>query len=147
MFSKRKKHNRDISKQNWRTIVQYMRYKSYVKPVSAKGTTSTCPMCGGSMKLRKGQVVCKCGLTLDRQLCGAINIYLRMCFPQHPSVFFRSVARPLMRSMKRRMRYDMKVLGGVATNGSESDDTPPMNSRGGLSLMNSKAHIELSLSM
>ncbi|MCU4139737.1 MAG: hypothetical protein MW690_000299 [Methanophagales archaeon] len=40
------------------------------------------------MKLRKGQVACKkCGLTLDRQLCGAINIYLRMCgFPQRPGI-------------------------------------------------------------
>jgi len=149
MFTKRKKHNRDISKQNWGVIVQYMSYKSEVELVSAKGTTSTCPMCGGSMKLRKGQVVCKrCGLTLDRQLCGAINIYLRMCgFPQHPSVFFRSVVRPLMRSMKRRMRHNMRMLGGVATNGGESDDMPPMNSRGGLSLMNPKAHIELSVSM
>ena len=141
MFSRGRKHNRDISKQNWRTIVQYMRYKSEVKLVSAKGTTSTCPMCGGSMKLRKGWVVCKkCGLTLDRQLCGAINIYLRMCgFPQHPSVFFRSVVRPLMRSMKK--RKCAMTLGGVATKGGESDDMPPMNPRGGLSLMNPKAHI------
>ncbi len=148
MFSKRRKHNREISKQNWRTIVQYMSYKSEVELVSAKGTTSTCPMCGGSMKLRKGQVVCKkCGLTLDRQLCGAINIYLRMCgFPQRPSTFFRSVARPLMRSMKR-WKGVMRTLGGVATKGGESDDMPPMNPRGGLSLMNPKAHIELSVSM
>ena len=147
MFSKRRKHNREISKQNWRTIVQYMSYKSEVELVSAKGTTSTCPMCGGSMKLRKGQVVCKkCGLTLDRQLCGAINIYLRMCgFPQRPGTFFRSVVRPLMRSMKK--RKCAMTLGGVATKGGESDDMPPMNPRGGLSLMNPKAHIELSVSM
>ena len=99
------------------------------------------------MKLRKGQVVCKkCGLTLDRQLCGAINIYLRMCgFPQRPGTFFRSVVRPLMRSMKK--RKCAMTLGGVATKGGESDDMPPMNPRGGLSLMNPKAHIELSVSM
>ena len=92
------------------------------------------------MKLRKGQVMCKkCGLILDRQLCGAINIYLRMCgFPQRPGTFFRLVARPLMRSMKKRK---CMTLGGVATKGGKSDDTPPMNSRGGLSLMSPKAHI------
>jgi len=40
------------------------------------------------MKLRKGQVAkCReCGLTLDRQLCGAINIYFKMKgFPSSPS--------------------------------------------------------------
>ncbi|MHC1636356.1 MAG: RNA-guided endonuclease InsQ/TnpB family protein, partial [Candidatus Methanospirareceae archaeon] len=86
MFTRGRRHNRDISKQNWGAIVRYMDYKSEVRPVSAKGTTSTCPMCGGGMKLRKGRVAtCKrCGLTLDRQLCAAINIYLKMCgFPQH----------------------------------------------------------------
>jgi len=37
----------------------------------------------------------------------------------------------------------MKVLGGVATKGGKDNDKPPMNSRGGLSLMNPKAHIGL----
>ena len=35
----------------------------------------------------------------------------------------------------------MKALGGVTANGGEGDDMPPMNSRGGLSLMNPKAFI------
>jgi len=71
MFDKRKRHNRDIAKQNWKMIIQYMSYKSRVKLVNPKDTSSTCPMCGDKvMKLRKGQVKCpKCCLTLDRQLC------------------------------------------------------------------------------
>ena len=90
MYGKRKKHNRDIAKQNWKMIIQYMNYKSKVKLVNPKNTSSTCPMCGDKMiKLRKGQAAkCKrCGLTLDRQLCGAINIYLKMRVfpPQAPS--------------------------------------------------------------
>jgi len=37
----------------------------------------------------------------------------------------------------------MKVLGGVTAKGGEVDDMPPMNSRGGLSLMNPKVRTSL----
>jgi len=37
----------------------------------------------------------------------------------------------------------MKVLGGVTAKGGKGDDMPPMNPRGGLSLMNPKAFIGL----
>ncbi|MHA1607531.1 MAG: RNA-guided endonuclease InsQ/TnpB family protein, partial [Candidatus Freyarchaeota archaeon] len=135
MYNKRKRHNRDIAKQNWKMIIQYMSYKSRVKPVNPKNTSSTCPLCGERLlKLRKGQVVkCKeCGLTLDRQLCGAINIYLKMCgFPRGPSTFYRLVSRPLTRLMKRRKGALMRAPGGVTTNGGKGDDKPPMNPRGG----------------
>jgi len=146
MYNKRKKHNRDIAKQNWKMIIQYMGYKSRVKLVDPRNTSSICPMCGDKMmKLRKGHVVrCKrCGLTLDRQLCGAINIYLRMCgFPQSPSTFYRLVSRPLTRLMKKRGGVFMRALGGVTANGSKGYDMPPMNPRGGLSLMNPKGLID-----
>lgn len=58
-----------------------MSYKPKVRLVDPRGTSSTCPMCGGHVvKLRKGQVVkcSRCGLTLNKQLCGAINLYLKM---------------------------------------------------------------------
>jgi len=147
MFNESKEHNREISKQNWKQIVQAMSYKTDVKLVDPKYTSTTCPRCGGRMtKLRKGQVVecTKCGLELDRQLCGAINIYLKMCgFPQSPSNFFRLVLRPLVRSMKRRRVALMKTLGGVATNGGKGCDMPPMNPRRWPSLVNPKAYIGL----
>jgi len=143
MFNTSKDHNREIAKQNWRQIVSYMKYKTETKLVDPRYTSSTCPRCGGWMvKLQEGQVVrcLKCGLELDRQLCGAINIYLKMCgFPQSPSTFFRAV----IKKMIPRWKVQMRALGGVATKGGKGDDMPPMNSRGWLSLMNSKAFIGL----
>ena len=143
MYTKRKRHNRDVAKQNWKQIIQYMNYKSRVKLVDPYNTSSTCPMCGEKlMKLRKGHVVkCReCGLTLDRQLCGAINIYLKMRgFPQSPSIFYRVV----IKKMIPRWKMQMKTLDGVTPIGDEGNDMPPMNPRGGLSLMNPKAYIGL----
>jgi len=143
MFNDWKEHNREIAKQNWKQIVSYMKYKSEVKLVDPRYTSSTCPRCGGWMlKLQEGQVVrcVKCRLELDRQLCGALNIYLKMCgFSQSPSVFFRVV----IKRMIPRWKMQMRALGGVATKGGEGYDMPPMNSRGGLSLMNPKAFIGL----
>ena len=142
MYNRRKKHNRDIAKQNWKMIIQYMSYKSKVKLVNPKNTSSTCPLCRGRLlKLRKGQVVrCKkCSLTLDRQLCGAINIYLKMRgFPPSPSIFYRVVIKKMISLWK------MQTKGGrgVTPIGDEGDDMPLMNSRGGLSLMNPKGLVD-----
>ena len=147
MFDKRKRHNRDVAKQNWKTIIQYMSYKSRVKLVNPKNTSSTCPMCGERLlKLRKGQVVkCKkCGLTLDRQLCGAINIYLRMCgFPPSPSIFYRVVIKRMIPLWKMRMKRGR----GVTTKGGKDNDMLPMNLRGRLSPMSPKAYIGLPIPM
>jgi len=143
MFNKSREHNRDIAKQNWKQIVQFMSDKSEIKLVDPRNTSSTCPRCGGKMiKLQGGRVVkcSRCGLELDRQLCGAINIFLKMCgFPQSPSTFFRAV----IKKMIPRWKTQMRALGGVATKGGKGDDRPPMNSRRWLSLMNSKAYVGL----
>ena len=142
MYNKRRKHNRDIAKQNWKTIIQLMSYKGRVKLINPKNTSSTCPLCGGRlMKLRKGQVVkCKeCGLTLDRQLCGAINIYFKMRgFPPSPSTFYRVV----IKSMIPRWRVQMKRGRGATPIGGKGDDMSLMNPRGGLSLMNPNGLID-----
>jgi len=112
MFNDSREHNRDIAKQNWKQIVSIMSYKSKIKLVDPRYTSSTCPRCGGKMiKLQEGQVVrCpKCKLELDRQLCGAINIYLKMCgFPQSPSTFYRVV----IKRMIPRWKVQMRTLGG-----------------------------------
>jgi len=143
MYSRSKKHNRDISKQNWKQIVQLMSYKSKVKLVDPSHTSSTCPLCGGKMiKLRRGWVVkCRrCGLTLDRQLCGSINVYLKMCgFTPSPSTFYRVVIKPMISLWKVQMRRGR----GVTTKGGKGDDMLSMNPRGRPSLMNPKAYIGL----
>jgi len=117
MFNESMVHNREIAKQNWKQIVQFMSYKADVKLVDPSFTSSTCPRCGGWMvKLQEGRVVrCpRCELELDRQLCGAINIYLRMCgFPQSPSTFYHAVIKKMIPWWK----AQMKTLGGVTTNG------------------------------
>jgi len=143
MFNESREHNRDIAKQNWRQIFSYMKYKTETKLVDPRYTSSTCPRCGGWMiKLQEGQVVkcSRCGLELDRQLCGAINIYLKMCgFSQNPNVFYRVV----IKKMISRLKVWMRALGGVATKGGKGNDMPPMNSRWWLSLVNPKAFIGL----
>ena len=140
MYNKRKRHNRDIAKQNWKTIIQFMSYKSRVKLVNPKNTSSTCPRCGGKMlKLRKGQVVrcMKCRLTLNRQLCGAINIYLKMRgFPPSPSTFYRVVIRKMIPLWRMRMKGGR----GVTPIGDKGYDMLPMNPRGELSPMSPKAY-------
>jgi len=85
-----------------------MSYKSKVKLVNPKNTSSACPLCGGRLlKLRKGQVVrCKkCSLTLDRQLCGAINIYLKLRgFPPSSSIFYRVLIKKMISLWKMQMK-------------------------------------------
>jgi len=147
MFDDSRKHNREISKQNWRQIIRYMNYKGRVKLVDPKNTSSSCPLCGGKMmKLRRGRVVkcLECGLELDRQLCGAVNIYLRMCgFSPSPSTFYRKLIKPMMR----RWKVHMKRGSGVTTNGGKGGDKPPMNPRRWPSLVNPKAYIGLQVPM
>ena len=142
MYGSSRKYNRDISKQNWKMVVQYMSYKAKVKLVNPKNTSSICPRCGEKLiKLRKGwMVICpNCGLTLDRQLCGAINIYLRMRgFPPSPSIFYRVV----IKKMIPRRKMQMRRRRGVTTKGGKGDDMSLMNPRGGLSLMNPNGLID-----
>ena len=118
MFNKKKTHNRVISRQNWKQIVFLMSYKSHVKLLNPKNSTKTCPRCGEIMKLRKGQVICKCGLVLDRQLNASINLYLRMWgFPPSMKVWEEMILPTLRRS-------------GVTLKGDETDDMLPMNPEG-----------------
>ncbi|MCD6537069.1 hypothetical protein J7L18_00435 [Candidatus Bathyarchaeota archaeon] len=83
-------------------------------------------------------------MILDRQLCGALNIYLRMSgFPPSPSIFYRVVIKKMIPQWK----VWMKRGRGVTTKGGKGDDMPLMNPRGGLSLMSLKAYIGLPIPM
>ena len=80
MFGKCKTHNRVISKQNWKQIIQLMSYKANIRLLNPYNSTKTCPRCGERMKHRKGQVLeCnKCKLIINRPLNASINLYLWM---------------------------------------------------------------------
>jgi len=120
MFTKRKTHNRVVSKQNWKQIIALMSYKANVRLLDPRNSTKTCPRCGGRMKHRKGQVLeCnKCKLVIDRQLNASINLYLRMWgFPPSMKVWEELILPILRRSV-------------VTLRGGETDDILPMNPEG-----------------
>jgi len=125
MFNDRRTHNRVVSRQNWKKIIELMSYKSKVKLIDPRNSTKTCPRCGEKIMHRKGQVlVCdRCSLTINRQLNASINLYLRMRgFPPSPSTFYR-VVRKMIHSGKVQMRRG----SGVTLIGGKTDEIPPMN--------------------
>ena len=79
MFNGSKKHNRDISKSSWKTIIAFMSYKSRVVLLNPKNSTRRCSRCG-TINSPKGAIyLCGvCGLRINRQLNASINLYLQM---------------------------------------------------------------------
>jgi putative transposase len=78
MLNGSKKHNRNISKSSWRTIVKLMSYKSRVVLLNPKNSTRRCSRCG-MVNAPKGAIYeCRCGLRTNRHLNAAINLYLQM---------------------------------------------------------------------
>ena len=80
MFDWSKKHNRDISVINWRTIKQKLEYKVIkMREINPKYSTKTCSRCGSrNTTIKNGEVICRdCGLRIDRQLNASINLFLR----------------------------------------------------------------------
>jgi len=79
MLSKSKNHNRNIAKSNWKTIITLMGYKADVKILNPYNSTKRCSRCGMVNTPKGALYECKrCGLRIDRQLNGAINLYLKM---------------------------------------------------------------------
>jgi putative transposase len=79
MFNGSKKHNRDISKSSWKTIIAFMSYKSRVVLLNPKNSTRRCSRCGMINAPKGASYKCKkCGLRIDRQLNASINLYLQM---------------------------------------------------------------------
>ncbi|PUA34175.1 MAG: transposase, partial [Candidatus Terraquivivens tikiterensis] len=79
MFNNSKEHNRNIAKSDWKKLIVMMGYKSRIKTLNPHNTTKRCSRCG-MVNAPKGALYnCKhCGLRIDRQLNGAINLYLQM---------------------------------------------------------------------
>ena len=79
MFNYSKEHNRRIAKSDWRTIHAYMSYKARTIVLNPRNSTKRCSRCGMVNAPKGALYECKsCGLRINRQLNGAINLYLQM---------------------------------------------------------------------
>jgi putative transposase len=79
MFNGSKKHNRNISKSSWKTIVKFMSYKSRTVLLNPKNSTRRCSRCGMANAPKGAIYLCGvCGLRVNRQLNASINLYLQM---------------------------------------------------------------------
>jgi len=89
MFTRSRNHNRNIAKSDWKTIQTFMDYKSSIKTLNPHNTTKRCSRCGMVNSPKGALYECKsCGLRIDRQLNGAINLYLQMDgLPPSPKLF------------------------------------------------------------
>ena len=79
MFNGSKEHNRNISKSSWKTIIEFVSYKSRVILLNPKNSTRRCSRCGMVNAPKGALYLCGgCGLRIDRQLNASINLYLQM---------------------------------------------------------------------
>jgi len=78
MLKDSKKHNRSISKSDWKTIIAFISYKSEVVLLNPENSTRRCSRCGMTDALKGAIYECRCGLRVYRQLNAAINLYLQM---------------------------------------------------------------------
>ncbi|RSN73798.1 zinc ribbon domain-containing protein [Candidatus Methanodesulfokora washburnensis] len=120
-----KKHNRNISKTDWRMIAILMSYKSRVVFLNPKNSSRRCSRCGMVNAPKGALYECKrCGLRIDRQLNAAVNLYLQMeGLTPSPKLF-----KELMRGWR-----GFTLTGGEA----ESPNEPER----GLRLMNLKGYV------
>jgi len=89
MLTDSRKHNRNIAKSDWKKTIAMMSYKSNVKLLNPRNSTRRCSRCGMFNAPKGALYECKsCGLRIDRQLNGAINLYLQMeGLPPGPKLF------------------------------------------------------------
>jgi putative transposase len=80
MYGKSRVWNRRIARADWRSIAKGVEGAVEVPP---QHTSDTCSRCGWENKDLRGSAVFRCGscgLTMDRQLNAAINLYMRLKF-------------------------------------------------------------------
>jgi len=100
MFSRSRTRNRDISAADWKRLSSIVGYKANASTVSAWGTTTTCPRCGGKNivpHIADAEISCRCGLVRNRQRGAAFNIWLKASglFPRGKRVRKSKVLRRL----------------------------------------------------
>ncbi|WXG47006.1 MAG: zinc ribbon domain-containing protein [Candidatus Atabeyarchaeum deiterrae] len=98
MYTWGRSHNRRLSKSDWKMFQAFLAYKTG-KPIrflNPYNTTRRCSRCGGVNKAPNGArlVECRfCGLSVDRQLNAAVNLYLQMeGLPPSPNLFTELMA-------------------------------------------------------
>jgi putative transposase len=127
MFTSSKEHNRKISKNDWKTIIKFMSYKSKVILLNPKNSTKRCSRCG-MINAPKGAIYeCKCGLRINRQLNAAINLYLQMEGLSPSPKLFNEL---------------MKRWSGFTLTGEEADESADELERSSR-LMNPKSYVSL----
>jgi len=89
MLNGLRRHNRNISKSDWKTIITFMSYKAETVILNPKNSTKRCSKCGMINAPKGALYTCgKCGLRINRQLNAAINLYLQMeGLPPSPKLF------------------------------------------------------------
>jgi putative transposase len=78
MYSRSKVWNRRVTRTDWRSIMRRVNCRVELSP---QHTSDKCSRCGYSNKDLNGSSIFRCescGLTIDRQLNAAINLYLKM---------------------------------------------------------------------
>jgi putative transposase len=79
MLNGLRRHNRNISKSDWKTIITLMDYKAKTVILNPKNSTKRCSKCGMINAPKRALYICAyCGLRINRQLNAAINLYLQM---------------------------------------------------------------------
>jgi putative transposase len=79
MLNSLRRHNRNISKSDWKTIITFMDYKAKTVILNPRNSTKRCSKCGMINAPKRALYVCAyCGLRINRQLNAAINLYLQM---------------------------------------------------------------------
>jgi len=79
MLNSLRKHNRNISKSDWKTIITFMDYKAKTVILNPRNSTKRCFKCGMINAPKRALYICAyCGLRINRQLNAAINLYLQM---------------------------------------------------------------------
>ncbi|MBS7611730.1 transposase [Candidatus Bathyarchaeota archaeon] len=79
MFTKSRRHNRNIAKSDWKTIIRLMSCKSMVQPLDPHNSSKMCSRCGMINAPKGAYYECEfCGMKTDRQLNASINLYLQM---------------------------------------------------------------------
>jgi putative transposase len=107
MLNGLRRHNRNISKSDWRTIIALMDYKAKTVILNPKNSTKRCSKCGMVNAPKGALYICRCGLRIDRQLNAAVNLYLQMeGLPPSPK-FFEGL---------------MKTWSGFTQTGEEADE-------------------------